>query len=1130
MKKNRLLDFLVKAGWKKLLLVMKLTAFLILVLILDASASVYSQVSKISVDVKNGTLSEIFTAIESQSSYRFFYQNEQILNVERKSVAVSNKNIEELVDELLSGTALTYRLVDRNIIVFPKGGEEIVIQQPTSVSGKVTDSNQNPLPGVTVVVKGTTNGTITDASGSYAIRNVSDDAVLVFSFVGMLTQEIPVAGKATLNVTLEEEVIGLEEVVAVGYGTMRKLDISGSIVSTDAETLREVPSVSATQALQGRLPGIEISQTSTRPGAAMQIRIRGERSLNATNDPLIVVDGIPFAGSMNDIAPGDIKSIDILKDASATAIYGSRGANGVILITTFRGTFNTATTITYNGYYGIKTVAKEYEIYNGEEFQAFRHATLNPDYKDKYTALEQEMIESGKETDWQDLMYSTARVTNHDVSISSGTNKGAYSFGGGFYNETAVLPGQEYTRYSLRTTIDQEFGKHVKVGLSSQNSYGIIDGESAALMNNILTLSPLMPAYNEDGSIRPIPTEGHVDTYYNPLLLKDSDLWREKRKRFATFNSLFGEIRFTDYLRYRLNLGLSYYSENYGSYYGSNTPFQSGGVSAAEVQNKNNTVWTVENLVYFDKVIAEKHRLNVTAMYSAEQQEYNHSQMNANDLPADFIFYYNLGLANGAKTINADDQSYYKRGLLSYMARAQYSYDDRYLLTVTFRSDGASVLSSGHKWHNYPAVSAGWNIHRESFMSNVNVINQLKLRLGYGQTSNQAITPYATMGELSQVPYNFGTNNQYGYYVSTLPNPNLGWEYTKNYNAGIDFGLFDGRITGYFDYYYQKTKDVLVQVRLPQSSGVSNPMWQNVGSTENKGFEFAVSAQIIEPAHKGGFGWDVDFNIYANRNKLVSLNSGVTQDIGNGFFVGHPINVIYDYVKLGIIQEDEAPYFDRPAGQIKVADIGGGPNGEPDGQITPDGDRKILGSFEPDFAGGFSTRFYYKNFDLSVVSFFKSGGMLVSTMHMPQSYLSTNNGRRNSIKVNYWTPENPSGTYPQPGNQNTAEVNDYGNTLGFFDASFWKVRTISLGYTFNTAFLSGIGCKDARVYFTCQNPFTLFSPYMDKGGLDPEPTGTGAQAATDGLKAGSGIQDRQLTIGANTPPTRNFLIGVNVRF
>ena len=1132
MKKNRSIPA-IRGRLRSVLLNMGITFVFLILTLGSVTASVYSQETSIQVKLENATVEDILKNIEEQTEFRFLYRSDLLRNIPAQNINIKDAKIEEVLDKILVPYGFNYEIDDRTVIIKkaekPAEIKKPVTQENQEIKGKVTDKDGKPIPGVSIVVKGTTMGTITDPDGNYTLSIPESAQTLVFSFVGMEPQEVAINGRSQVDITMKESNVGLNEVVVVGYGTMKKLDVSGAIVSADAQVIKEVPSVSATKALQGRLPGIQISQTSTRPGSDMQIRIRGVRSINATNDPLIVVDGIPFAGSLNDISPSDIKSIDILKDASSTAIYGSRGANGVILITTFRGRVAEKPTVSYNGYYGIKAVAKKYPVYNGEEFQAFRHATLNPDYKDNYTALEQASIASKSYTDWQDLMYQNAMVTSHDVSVSAGTNKGAYSLGAGYYDETAVLPGQKYTRYSLRTAIDQQIGQFVKIGLSSQNSFGITDGEgfadeSKGLMNNIITLSPLLPAYNEDGSIRQIPTEGWIDTYYNPLLIKNSDLWQEKRKRFASFNSLYGEVKFTNSLKYRINLGLSYSHDDYGNYFGSDTPFKNGSVSSATVQNVRNTVWTVENLLYYDKVFAEKHRLNVTAMYSAEESEYVESRMSADDLPADYLFYYNLGLANGAKNIVADDQDYHKRGLLSYMARAQYAYDDRYMVTLTFRADGASVLAPGHQWHNYPALSAGWNINKESFLKEVKAINQLKLRFGYGQTSNQAISPYATKGELAQVPYNFGSNNMYGYYVSTLPNSNLGWEYTQSYNGGLDFSLFNNRISGYFDYYYQKTKDVLVKVNLPQSAGVSNPMWQNVGETRNKGFELSLSAQVIKPADKGGFGWDVDFNIYANRNKLLSLNSGVSEDIGNGLFVGHPINVIYDYKKLGIIQENEAPYFGRPAGQIKVADLNN------DGRISADGDRTILGSFEPDFAGGLSTRFYYKNFDLSVVSFFKSGGMLVSSIYMPQSYLSTNNGRRNSIRVDYWTPEHTSGTYPQPGNQNTADVNDFGSTLGYFDASYWKFRTISLGYTFDESLLSKIGCRDARVYFTCENPFVLFSPYMDAGGLDPEPTGRGGQGANETLSNNSGIQARQLTIGANTPPTRNFIIGLSMKF
>lgn len=1004
---------------------------------------------------------------------------------------------------------------------------ETKMLQPITITGMVVDERNTPLVGVYVVVEGTSTGVITDENGKYSIAVGNPNSNLVFSYVGYVSQTIAIAGKSVINVTLSEDITAFEEVVVIGYGTAKKLDVSGSIVSTNAATISEVPSTNVTAALQGRLPGIEMSQVSTRPGSNMQIRIRGERSLLGTNDPLIVVDGIPFQGSLNDIAPSDIKNIDILKDASATAIYGSRGANGVILVSTFRGLANTAPSINYNGYYGVKTVAKKYPVYNGAEFQKFRSATINTAYKDQYTALEQEMIDAGKETDWQDLMYENASVMNHDLNINSGTQKGAYIFGVGYYRETAVLPGQEYKRFSLRTAIDQEIGRFIKVGLSSQNSYGITDGESASIMNNILTMSPLMPAYNDDGSIRIEPTEGFVDKYYNPLLLNDKDAWQERRKRLSTFNSAYGEIKFTSYLRYRLNLGLSYYQENYGNFYGSVSPFRNGSVSTARIQNRHFISWAAENLLYFEKVLAEKHRLNATLMYSAEQSEFNQSQVDADNISADYLYWYNLGLADGAKTVPAADQDYYKRGLISWMGRILYAYDDRYTVTATWRRDGASVLAPGHKWHNYTAFSAGWNISNEAFMANLNAVSLLKLRLGYGETSNQAVDPYSTLGRLTQVPYNFGTTNVYGAYVTVLPNPDLGWEYTRNYNLGIDYALFGERISGYIDIYKQETSDVLYGVQLPASSGVSARIPQNIGNTENKGFEFALNTKIIKPESSQGFGLDIDLNLYANRNKITKLQSGVTEDIGNGFFVGYPINVIYDYVNLGIIQEAEAPYLGTyAAGKIKVADISG-PEGVPDGQITG-ADRKILGSSEPDFAGGFTTRLYLKNFDLSIVSFFRSGGMLISTMHMPHTYLSTNNGRRNSIKVDYWTPENPGGKYPQPGNQASAEQDDWGTTLGYFDASFWKFRTISLGYTFNPSILSKIDCKDARIYVTVQNPFTLFSPYMDAGGLDPEATGTGPQGANPGLTGG--LTGRVLTIGANTPPTRNFLVGLSLKF
>ncbi|MDR1602947.1 MAG: TonB-dependent receptor [Tannerella sp.] len=994
--------------------------------------------------------------------------------------------------------------------------------QTKTVTGVVKDALGETIIGASILEVGTTNGTVTDMDGSFSLR-VAENATLNISYVGFMTQAVSVRGKTALTITLEEDTQSLEEVVVVGYGTARKADISGAIASADARIIQEIPAVDASAALQGRMPGIEILQTGTAPGSAMQIRIRGERSLSADNNPLIVLDGIPFNGSLSDISPNDIKTIDILKDASSTAIYGSRGANGVILITTNRGSLGQTPAVNYSGYYGVKNVLKRYNAYSGPEFVAFHDASLKAGTY-PYSVLQQEVIASGNYTDWQDLFYQPGHVTNHELSVSSGSQRGAYSFSGGYFNETAVVPLQEYTRFTLRTTVDQEIGKYVKVGLTTNTTFGVGDNLGWSPMGDILTnMTPISPSHNADGSIVTFPLDGTIDaTFTNPLYtLVTENARAEQSKRIASFNSLYGEVKLYDGLTYRFNVGLSYSQENYGLFSnGADYPGNPPSVSSATVRNTQWQQWTVENLLYYNKVLAEKHRLNATAMYSAEQSQFQRSSMQATDIAADYLLYYNLSMANGEKNINSgtSNQNYWQRGLQSLMARVQYSYDDRYMLTATFRSDGSSVLSPGKKWHSYPAFSLGWNANREAFMKDIESISQLKLRLGYGQTSNQAVSPYQTLGGLGMAYYNYGpgATGQYGYYVTDLPNSNLGWEYTQNYNLGVDYNLFNGRISGYLDVYLQKTSDLLLSVRLPSSSGVDRPIMQNVGSTENKGLEFAINGQIIKPQTAGDFSFNADFNIYFNRNKITALASGEERNIDNGWFVGYPINVMYDYVHSGIWQlgeEAEAAKYGYKPGQIKVADL------DNSSTITADGDRKIVGTFEPDFSGGLTLRFGYRNFDFSAVSFFRMGGHLMSMRHY--DYNITHTGRRNSTKVDYWTPTNPVNKYPQPGNQ-SGETIDFASTLRYFDATFLKVRTLSLGYTFQKNILNHVGARSARLYVTCQNPFpAFFSPYMKEGaGVDPEPT---QYSTTTNL-------ERQLWVGFGVPVSRNFLLGLNVSF
>jgi TonB-linked SusC/RagA family outer membrane protein len=694
--------------------------------------------------------------------------------------------------------------------------------QATTVQGSVKDETGVPLPGVTILVKGTTNGTTTDINGNYSISVPQEAKTLQFSFVGLATQEIEIAGKTQIDAVMKADVKSLEEVVVIGYGTQRRKDVTGSIASMSSESIRENASANLTQSLQGRIAGVEMTQSSSRPGQNMQIRIRGTRSLTASNDPLIVLDGIPFAGSLIDINPNDIKSVDILKDASATAIYGSRGANGVLIISTFKGESQGKTTVNYNVYYGVKNLLNRYPMMNASEFIAWRDEAVANGASFTDGADEDRTID----TDWQDLMFEKGMVTNHDLNVSGVTNGGGYSFGTGYYNETAVLPGQGYERYSVRGSFDQKIGKRIKVGISTISSYGTTSGENSNPLGSILSITPITNPYKADGSIK---TEqmaiNNMDTYFNPLMINSlGDKWTDKRKTFATYNTIYGEVEIIDGLKYHVNIGLNYRQSNYGNYRGAKTPFNSDLVkSYATVSNALTKNWVVENLLYYDKTFAEKHKIGLVAMYSKEQTESNTSSFGAEGVTADYLQYYNFGLLtdDGKITVDPNNQYYTKRGLTSQMFRASYAFDNRYMLTATVRRDGSSVLADGHEWHTYPAVSIGWNATNEQFMKPITWLSYLKPRVGYGQTSNQAISPYQTLGRLGTSYYNFGSSNVSGYSVSNLPNYNLGWEYSTTWNYGLDFGLFDNRITGTFEYYSQNTKDVLVAQNLPQSSCVT---------------------------------------------------------------------------------------------------------------------------------------------------------------------------------------------------------------------------------------------------------------------------------------------------------------------
>lgn len=997
------------------------------------------------------------------------------------------------------------------------------IAQNITVKGIVKDNLGESVIGANVTEKGTTNGMITDLDGNFSLT-VQKNATLVISYIGYVTQEIAIKGNTNLNIILKEDSKALEEVVVIGYGTARKSDVTGSIASVGGDKLQEMPSTNITYALQNRVAGVDMTQTSSQPGATMQIRIRGTRSLTASNDPLVVLDGIPFMGNLSDINPGDIKSMDILKDASSTAIYGSRGANGVILITTNRGAQGTPAKFTYNGYVGAKSVFSKYPMMDGPKYAEMRKYAGN---------FENSLDESDDmNTDWQDLLYRTGMVNSHDVSVAGGTNNGSYSFGAAYYKDQGVIPTQNYTRYSLRGSFDQGVGKYFRFGLTTNSNYNVTKGSNIDLYS-VLNNTPLVNPYNEDGSLKRTVKLNSQDE--NFVVTRDvvenlEDSWLNEKKGFGTYNNLFAEVQcpWVKGLKYRVNLGLNYRSTKGGVFTGEGINSSTADTpSTASLEHTETTNWAIENLITYDRTFG-KHQLNIVGMYSAEETVYTKSHIAARDIPAEYLQYYNLGRAEGTITVNPDNWDYQKSGLMSWMGRAMYTYDNRYMLMATVRADASSRLAKGHQWHTYPAVSAGWNIGQESFMDDLEWLDILKVRVGYGQTSNQAVAPYSTWGKLSTRPYNFGpTGYATGYYVSALPNYDLGWEYSSTWNFGLDFTLLGGRLSGTFEYYIQKTSDLLQSVNLPSTSGVSSYVG-NVGKTENKGVEFTLNGTILD--NHNGWTWDASINISANRNKLTELASGAERDEANNWFVGHPIDAIYDYEKIGLWQEGD-PYLDilEPGGNvgmIKVKYTGEyNEDGTPVRQIGPD-DRQII-SMEPKFTGGFSTRVAYKGFDLNVITAFKCGGKLISTLHHSNGYLNMLTGRRGQVDVDYWTKENTNAKYPKPGGIQSGDNPKYGSTLGYFDASYWKVRNISLGYKFDEQkWLKNFGIQSLRAYVSIQNPFVICSPFHKETGLDPETNSYG----NENVAVTSGIQKRFLTVGTNAPSTRNYLFGINLTF
>ena len=1104
MKKNRLLDYPAKTGWHKLFLVMKLTTFLVLALILNVTAAGYSQNSKVSVNVENGTLSEIFSQIEAQSNYRFFYQNEQILNVDRKSVDVNDKNVEELVKSLLSDTSLSYKFVDRNIIIFPKSDEATFAQQQIPVSGKVTDSGNAPLPGVTVVIKGTTNGTVTDADGKYSLANVPGDGVLVFSFVGMKSQEIDVAGQTIINVVLQDETIGLQEVVAIGYGTMKKSDLTGAITRANMTTLENSPNVNVLESLKGVVPGLNVG-VATQAGENPTISIRGRNSISGTTSPLIVLDGIIYRGGLNDINPNDIQSVDVLKDASSTAIYGSQAANGVLMITTKTAKKMTKPIIEYNGAFTLQGLINNdmkrldrdgfvnqlADIYISESRMGNDLLQRNPDF-DVTSHFRDENVTKGylgdTNTDWNKLLSNpTPYIQNHNLSLRGKSDLANYFLSFGYTDQKNMVKNDTYKRYNMRINLEAKVTDWFKVGTQSFFTINDFSGSNPTF-SSLISIPSLVSPYAEDGSYAKVIYLGAT----NPLLSVDNP---NKDVRNTLTGNFYADITipWVQGLSYRMN-----YSNNLTAYkYFSFDPYANTLLGQAQKKYSNENEWTFDNILTYKRNFG-KHEVNGTFVYGVEKRWYESTTSTANNFTNQALGYNYMDAAQA--DLNAISSSAWKESSLYTMVRAVYSYDSRYIFTGTIRRDGFSGFGTNHKFGYFPSAALAWRISEEGFLKNkVSWIDNLKLRLSYGSSGNRTAGRYATLAKISTgLPFLSGTPGGYIFgdgapaeltqAVSTMANPNLKWETTTSSNFGVDFSLFGGKLMGNYEFYVSKTHDLLYDISIPNingmfpNSGSDLTVPTNIGKLQNVGHELSVTGI---PVNTKDFEWTVTGNFSTNKNKVVSIlgfdNNGDGKEddlISSGIFIGKPLGTVYDYNITGMWQVADYNNGSTPTGftygTYKIEDINN------DGAYTADKDRKILGYTDPLYRFSIQNKLKYKDFELNVfINSIQGGsnhylGQPAGDLPIPDHL--TNNS---FFKFDYWTPENPGAKYRQLGSYTAALGTGFSP---YVSRSFIRLQELSLAYHLPKRFLGKLDVSRAKVYLSATNLLTI----TKWDGWDPE--------------------------------------------
>lgn len=1142
MKKKLLTDYPVWDNRKQLWRIMRLTILFSFCFAMMVAANSYSQSTKLSLKLTGSTIKEVLSQVEGKSEFIFLYKNGEMNDQLIVNIDVKNATVSEILDKILIGQNLSYDVYNRQVIIRKNTGVSGVVQsasdQQKAVSGKVTDTSGAPLPGVSVVVKGSTNGTITDGNGEYSLPNVPENATLQFSFVGMKMQEVAVGSKTTINVVLEEETIGIEEVVAVGYGTMRKRDLTGSIASVKAKDLGTIPSVGADAMLQGKAAGVQVIQNSGTPGAEVFVRVRGTGSLMGENRPLYVVDGVPMnnissqflegggqrSSGMADINPNDIESMEILKDAASTAIYGSRGSNGVILITTKKGKSGDAK-FAFDAYTGVQETWRKLDLLNGEQYYDLIKDELANSGRNKITDYPFNSIyvsPDGKYTDYQDEIFRIAPISNYNLAISGGTEKLKTYTSIGYFTQKGTIIGQKYDRLTSRVNLDYQAKKWLKIGTSSQLSYVknakvTNDYSSASVLGNALLRNPNLPVKWEDGtySVDALLSE-------NPVQLANTITYNSTQKRVIL--NLYAEAEIIANLKFKSTFGVDNLGTREERFVPSFILYEKGS-ARANSESYEQMTWQNENTLNYFKTIG-KHSFSVLAGMS-------------------FMESTTTTLRAGGKTAGSDvittiaiatpDIPYHyigTWGLKSYFGRANYNFDDKYLIDASVRVDGSSRFGENKRFGTFPSLSGAWRISNESFMKSVKVISDLKLRASIGATGNQDGLPdYPSLAL-------YGTGRNYdgnpGIAISNIQNTDLGWESTTQTNLGIDLSLFSGRINIYADAYNKLTSDLIFTRNLPWTTGFSSIPRVNLGDMENKGIELQLSTRNLT----GKLKWNTDFNISFNRNKITYLpdNGALGSDYifempdaygSEGpysiYRVGESVGSFYGYQYLGVhVSDDAVPRSDNPdpafkdfyekgvrGGDAIYLDVNG------DHYYSRDFDRVIIGNALPKHTGGITNTFSYRDFDLSVFMNWSYGN---DVYNMTKAVLEamSDDFNQSTIVLNRWKNQGDVTNVPRAfygSNSVSGAANTDASSRYIEDGSFLRVKNVTFGYNLPASIVQKANITSARIYCDIQNLYT----FTNYSGMDPE-----NQNMSGGMTMGVDYLTQ--------PQPRIFSVGINLGF